>query len=81
MKMTVQNMTNQFLAIKFYQVDQKSIYVEENKDKPLWFDKRKKTPKSRINDKIIDIRIQKMDYSTQMLLEEIREYGYQKGQR
>lgn len=57
MKMTIQSITNQLLAIKSYQVDQKSIYVEENKDKPLWFEKREETPRIRIDDKIIDIQV------------------------
>jgi hypothetical protein len=57
MKMTVQNITNQFLAIKSYQVNQQSIYVEEDKDKPLWFDKREEAPRIRIDDKIIDIQV------------------------
>jgi hypothetical protein len=57
MKMTVQSITNQFLAIKSYQVNQQSIYVEEDKDKPLWFDKREETPRIRIDDKIIDIQV------------------------
>jgi hypothetical protein len=55
--MTVQSITNQFLAIKSYQVNQQSIYVEEDKDKPLWFDKREETPRIRIDDKIIDIQV------------------------